>query len=102
MSEQKENVSLLLDTGNVSLMNKISTSKKSPMPFIIVSSRSGRSVPTAVPFGSNQVGELGNHLAEVNSLQAAEQRRAAEDLLVDKVMNGGLRLQLKVQLVVSN
>ena len=66
------------------------------MPFINVKGKGGKPVRAAVQFGSNEVGEMENILTEVNSLQTAEQRRVTENLLVDKVLNGGLRLQLKV------
>ena len=80
-----------MTTNNGSQMSRNSTSNKSK-----VKSKARKPLPKVVSLESNKVGEVGNNSAEVSSLQAAEQRKAAEDLLVDKVLNGGLRLQLKV------
>ena len=86
----------LLNTSNVSLASRNLTSNKSPAPFTNVKSKGEKEVRAAVPFRSNEVDEPGNNSAEVNALQTTEQRRAAEDLLVEKVLSGGIRLQLKV------
>ena len=78
MSQKKENKSFLLNT-------------KSSAQFI--KGTGGRPAPTAVPFGRNGADEPGSHIAVV---QAADQRRAADDSLIDKILNGSLRLKLEV------
>ena len=114
MKDKKKNKSLLLNSSNVSIMRRNSNSNKSPAPYTIIKSKGGKEVPTAVPFGSNEVDEPEINLTVVNALQATEQRKAlqtaerrkalqaderrkaSEALLVEKVLNGGLRLQFKV------
>ena len=98
MNQKEKKVSFSPETINVSHESKTSASSRQSTPFNRQTIR--RSFAGPVPLRFNEEDEPVVDIAEVdvasNVLQTAEQRRAADDKLVDKVKNGNLFLQLKM------
>ena len=101
MNQKKKSVWFCPDTINASHESKTTSLNRQSTPKN--DQRKGasrRQATTKVPFRFNQEDESVIDLAEDNEtsnvLQTAEQRRAADDKLIDKFENGNLFLQLKM------